>query len=678
VKKKKTELKAMPPLHGLARLQADTIDEESRTVELNFYSGAPVFRAPLFGDPYELEFEVTSKAANLGRLNDGASLINSHNTYSGVSSILGVVEKAWIEDGSGRATVRFSKRDEVEPVWQDVLDGVIRNVSMGVYILELEEVEVEDGQLERFRATSWEPYEISLVAVPADAGAQILNAADDAESRPCRIIHRAEADAAASKEGTTVKKIKVRLLADCELGSRDDIVEIDEKDLDSKLHTEDLGNEPDPERAPSAARTVDAAIEKDKAHRAELKRVASHYGMDTTWIGTHTDLGTPIDDAIEDAKNIRRERGGRRKPNDIGLGEDRDSRAWRVEQMGLALSARGMKKPPEDSARQYANTTLVECAMECLAFLGLHRGLDVRRDASRIVELALHSNSDFPLILADVLNKILQPEYDLATPTYRTLAQQRTFNDFRPHRFTRSGDFPVPLEVNEHGEYQHGTMGENQEVVTLATFGRIIGFTRQSLINDDLGAFADLATMAARRTSDFENAHFFTTAILAGAGLGPDLADGDPVYDANHGNLTAAGALANVLLEEAMADMLSQTSIDGLALNIMPRYLLVSPASLGLARRLLAPINPTVAADINPFAGQIEAIGDANLTGTRFYVLADPSQLANYIYGYLGSQAGPRTQVREGFDIDGVEFKLSLDFAVGAIDFRGGVSGAGA
>jgi hypothetical protein len=111
---------------------------------------------------------------------------------------------------------------------------------------------------------------------------------------------------------------------------------------------------------------------------------------------------------------------------------------------------------------------------------------------------------------------------------------------------------------------------------------------------------------------------------------------------------------------------------------VVGTILLVSPASLTLAEQFTSTIAPQVAGSVNPFAGRLTPIGDANLSGARFYVLADPSRLPNYIYGFLGGQAGPRTEVRAGFEVDGIEFKLAIDFAVGAIDFRGGVTHAGA
>lgn len=671
----RSEIRTIPTVHRVAHLQAETADKEARTVDLDFYTGAPVLRVPFFDDPFELEFEVSDKAARLGRLNAGAPLVDSHATR-GVSNILGVVERAWIADGTAKARVRFSRRAEVEPIWQDVLDGVIRNVSMGVQIHELEEVTSEGAELERFRATDWEPEELSLVPVGADADAQVLAA--DENKRPCKIIHRAEASADAQQGGAM--KIKVRLLATGE------VVEIDETKFDEKLHArvEDPAPAPAPEgdpdptpRNPQTARLVDEAIARDQDHSKEIQRIASHYGLDRVWSQRHVQLGTSAEQALIEAADERAKRSPKLL-NDIGFGEDRDSVGWRSEQMASALAARATRKEAPEEARQYAMSSFVEIAHETLSWQGRHRGLDPRRHASEIVKLALHSTSDFPLLLGNVLNKILLPAYESAMPTYRALASRRSFNDFRPHRFARSGDFPAPLEVNEHGEFTYGTMGENEELVSLATFGRIIGFTRQALVNDDLGALQDLASKAARRVADFENAHFFTQLIVAGSGLGPDLSDGDTVYHANHANITGAGALDVTRLGEARSLMKKQTSLDGIKLNIRGAILLVSPDSETLADQLVAPLQPAQASNVNPFAGRLTPLADANLTGTRFYVMADPADFPNYVYGSLGSQSGPRTEVRAGFEVDGVEFKLALDFAVGAIDFRGGVTGAGA
>ena len=671
---RKAQTRSLAPIRGVATLAAETIDRDARTVELTFYSGARVFRFPMFDDPYELEFEVSPEAAKLSRLNAGAPLMDSHLTHAGVGAMFGVVEKAWIADGEGRARVRFSKRADVEPIWQDVLDGVIRNVSMGTYILAMEDVTPKGADVRRMRATEWEPYELSLVPVPADPGAQVMEAAD-AETRPC-VILSAEAAADAPQKESVMTKIKVRLLADTDIGKLGEVVEILESDYDAKLHSKELAPPVEPE---TMGRKIDAVIAADKERKAHIQRLASHFGLDDLWVQRQINLGATPDQAAASATEERSKRSPT-MPNAIGFGTDFEAWDHKLAAMSDAVVARSTNKAPAEMAAPYRNMSFADLALQCLSRHGKGRGLDPRRDAARIFssELALHTTSDFPLLLANALNKMLLPAYGLAAPTYRTIAAQKPFNDFRPHLMAKAGDFPNLLQTNEHGEFQYGTMSEGTETVTAATFGRIIGFSRQMLINDDLSAFADMPAKAARRLADFENALFYTNCIKAGSGLGPTLAEGSvAVYHATHANITGAGALSNTLLESAFALMLAQTSLDGLKLNVMPRYLLVSPTSYGLARRLLVETQATQATEINTFAGMISPITDANLTGTRFYVLADPGVLPNYVYGYVAG-GGPRFEVRNGFESDGVEWKLALDFGVGAIDFRGGVTGAGA
>jgi hypothetical protein len=91
---------------------------------------------------------------------------------------------ARIADGKSIATIRCSERADVEPIWCDVVAGIIRNVSVG-YRVHRYEVEKRDGRPELWRAVDWEPLEISAVPVAADAGAHIRR---DAALAPCVVV----------------------------------------------------------------------------------------------------------------------------------------------------------------------------------------------------------------------------------------------------------------------------------------------------------------------------------------------------------------------------------------------------------------------------------------------------------------------------------------------------------
>jgi HK97 family phage major capsid protein/HK97 family phage prohead protease len=129
--------------------------EAERTMEFSFSSEVPVAR--YFGN------EVLSHergAVDLGRLNDGAPLLFNHDP----ARVIGVVERAWVdgEKKRGMVSVKFSRNPFAQEVLNDVTDGVMRNVSVGYQINTLEE---RGGD---FVASSWAPYEVSLVGIPAD------------------------------------------------------------------------------------------------------------------------------------------------------------------------------------------------------------------------------------------------------------------------------------------------------------------------------------------------------------------------------------------------------------------------------------------------------------------------------------------------------------------------------
>jgi HK97 family phage major capsid protein len=163
-----TTTKALPfklgdKLSRLFTMQRDAVNVEARTVELAFSSEAPVERY------WGIEIlDHAPGSIDLTRLNSHANLLCDHDT----TDVVGVVESVAIgADKIGRAVVRFGKSARAEEIFQDVIDGIRKNVSVGYMINEavLESYTDDgEGQENTYRIISWVPFEISLVSVPAD------------------------------------------------------------------------------------------------------------------------------------------------------------------------------------------------------------------------------------------------------------------------------------------------------------------------------------------------------------------------------------------------------------------------------------------------------------------------------------------------------------------------------
>jgi HK97 family phage major capsid protein/HK97 family phage prohead protease len=138
-----------------------TITADKRSVELTFSSDIELERWP--GVIEVLSH--ASDAVDLSRLRNGAPLLFNHDT----DEYIGVIESASIgADRKGRAVVRFSESDDAEKIWRDVQAGILRNVSVGYRIREVKLTEERENGTDVYTVTRWEPYEVSIVTVPAD------------------------------------------------------------------------------------------------------------------------------------------------------------------------------------------------------------------------------------------------------------------------------------------------------------------------------------------------------------------------------------------------------------------------------------------------------------------------------------------------------------------------------
>lgn len=158
-------------LHRAFAVKRDTIDEAARTAMLAFASETPYERW------WGVEvLDCAPTAIRLSRLQSGGPLLCDHNT----TDQIGVIENVQIgADRVCRALVRFGKSERASEIFQDVIDGIRQNVSVGYQIHKAVLVEsadpnaVQEDAADVYRVTDWEPFEVSIVSVPADASVGI-------------------------------------------------------------------------------------------------------------------------------------------------------------------------------------------------------------------------------------------------------------------------------------------------------------------------------------------------------------------------------------------------------------------------------------------------------------------------------------------------------------------------
>lgn len=200
--------------------EVGSINVEARTVELAFSSEAEVERwwgvEVLSHDPASVD---------LTRLRDGAPLLLEHDC----DDQIGVVESVSIDaDRRGRAVVRFGRSAQAEEIFQDVQDKIRRHVSVG-YIIEEAKITEERDSGDVWTITRWMPFEISIVAVPADISVGVGRSADTGEETKPDPIKNSEDTRKMELENKTDNSAEIRAASEAERSRVRSILEMGEK-----------------------------------------------------------------------------------------------------------------------------------------------------------------------------------------------------------------------------------------------------------------------------------------------------------------------------------------------------------------------------------------------------------------------------------------------------------------
>lgn len=637
-----------------APLNAGSIDAKARTVRCVFSTGARVRRYDWYHERwYQEELVVTPEAVRLDRLRSGAPLLDSHSQWS-LRDVLGVASEPAIAGGEASALLRFSQRAEVAPIWQDVQDRILPNVSVGYRRHRVERVApAKDGEDWLYRVVDWEPYEISLVPIGADAGAQIRSGAASQDERrfPCTFIDVSERSFPVSEENASAASSTSR---------------------------------------PADAAAVTRAVAAERERVQFINDAARRYNLGADFV-RHM-INDETCDLLEARGRVHDElaRRGQAMPQRSAaylpdsymfsysnfdgetLNGQRDTLiAAQLQKLG------GPKAPPE--ARRYLRMTQKQIAEE----LERMRGVNPENlTEGELWGRANHTTADFSNLTGVAVHKWVLINFDQAGAALKRVAAKSTAPDFKAKTMIRMSTFPRLTKVNEHGEVKSGASGDSSETYKMDTYASMMGITRQAEINDDMGALSDLGRMAGLAAADFE-AQLMTDHLTLASGAGPVMSDGVALFHASHGNLAASGAAIGFnTLNAGRLAMRLQKHIDKTTLiNAYPAYVVIPPSLESTCEKELATIAATKTADFNPFGGKLEMVVEPRLeavSSAAWYMVAAPGRVPGLEYSYMDGAEGPQVEQRLGWEILGIQWRVYLDIGVGFVDHRGWYRNAGA
>jgi hypothetical protein len=332
---------------------------------------------------------------------------------------------------------------------------------------------------------------------------------------------------------------------------------------------------------------------------------------------------------------------------------------------------------PAPGADVYRVMNFADLADECLTAAGVStRGMSKSRMIAKALQGRAAYTGDFPNILANTANKVLNISYQTAPSTFElwcNITDGQDFKEMSRNQLSEAGEL---AEVPEHGEYTYGSFGESKEVFSIVKYGKLFAITREALINDDLGAFFRVpqqhAIAAKRKVNDA------AYAVLTG---NAQMGDGTALFHADHSNFVAGGsgaAPSEATLNAGRLAMRTQVGLKSVVLNIAPQFLIVPAALETTADKLLNSLGDLAdnksSGVVNPFYKKLEPVVEAVLDTTdsaAWYLAASPRQVDTVEICFLGGKREPYLETKQGWNVDGVEYKVRVEFGAKSIDWRG-------
>lgn len=580
---------------------SNSIDKENRTAELSFSSETPYRR--WFGQEI-LSHSVDS--IDLTRLSEIGVLLFNHDS----NMPIGKVEAVHIDDITRKckATVRFDDDDASDKIFQKVLSGTLKGVSVGYRVDVWEEVESGSVSTDgRFSgpcsiATRWTPHEISIVSVPADYTVGV---------------------------GRGLENTKIK----------------GEEKMDDEKNTEDL---------------VKKALEDERQRVSDIVSICSHFDIPADEYIKSGDSSDSIRKIVLD--KLANER---KNTSVITVIADETDKFRYAAIDGLAMRAGITIEKPADGANQFSHKNILRLAQECVERQGI-----TRADFSdeELIRSALQSGSAFPGILSAVANKSMAQSYQGAATTFQYWASKGSNSDFKGATRYRVSEADELEKISEQGEFVAGTNSETSVTTKIATYGKTFGFSRQALINDDLSALNQIPSLygaAARRMVNkmvykiLMDNQVFEKVTLFHAEHG-NLGAG-ALSVASLGKAKAAMAKQKNIGGKEFLNIQP-------AYLIVPVDLEVDAAQL--IGSVVDPSKSN--ATLNPFANKLSVVAEPELSESKsWYLAAAPGLYPCVEVTYLNGKEMPTMEQAIQFDTLGVKWRIFFDVGVNLIDYRG-------
>lgn len=365
-----------------------------------------------------------------------------------------------------------------------------------------------------------------------------------------------------------------------------------------------------------------------------------------------------------------------------------DPREKRIMGMRMALIERaGLPVPAgmaNNSGNAFRGLTMTELAGECLRAHGINPRDFRSKDemigrAMSFRSHITHATSDFSSVLDGLITVSLGKGFaDNSEEVWSEWVDDNyPLPDFNEHSVANIGPYFGVEKVPEGASYTYGTFGASKNPIRIYKYGSIFSVTRELIKSDHLGILTRSGAAmgeAIREAQGDEVADL----LISNPTIG-----GEAVFNATRGNL-ATGAQSKLSMEAIKKAFLyyrkMRDSVEIAGEKVTkrrsgrPEFLIVPAALEWLARELVEEPKYYDGANEknNPMYGRLKVVVEDRLDDDSAYswYLAPAKNRDGLAMGTLDGIKTPYTEQENGFDIDGIKYKIRYDFGAAIIEPR--------
>lgn len=544
-----------------------------------------------------------------------------------VDSAIGKVQNIRIEDGQLKADVVFGTGEESEKVFRKYVEGILTDCSIG-YKINTTTVEQRKGEPTLVTVTDFEIRELSAVGIGFDKGATVGRELN-------------------SEKGDNLMNDELKK----ELESLRSAVDgLTAEQQTRKKELEDMEKE--------AQRVLATSVKDEQTRTSGIMDLVAGGHLSLERASTFVKDGTSIDEvrkAVIDEKS--------RNSHTVVVGGVPNAANMLRDVENTILSRCGVKVSDTNANENYfRGATLTDMARHIIGVNSMDR-IDIAQRAM--------SNDQFTLLLGNVANRVMVSNFEEQEGTYNLWTTNIDLPNFKLQTDVSVKNPNGRLsKLKEKGELESLELDENGEAWKLESYGNKFTFTRQMIINDDLGAFTNIIATFGQMAKRTSNGLVYDLLQTKGDFTNYKMSDNKALFHSDHKNTDTASVLASASLSAARVIMRRQ--MDGkTALNINPKYLIVSPENETIAKQLLtseSDLSGNNSGVTNIHKNSLDLIVESELSANPWYLAAARKTIKTGTLAGTGGQPIVQEKMKSA---GGVEFECLYDFGVMIEDFRG-------